>query len=1305
MKIKQIMMGVTALMVWAASMATPSSAQNANSIITKGEKGEFRLIVGALGGHGGRLSADGLFVGSDASTETLDMGYVYDIARDTVKRVRTVRAIKSWDIYAGNDYVHRNGTDYPLKTPYTGSGDYGARVTVWSASANLDTIVTMGYEDVEDPREPGKRLTPNYAYFHSGYTGEIIGRVKPHWPMGTEGYLHLFGTRANAASNDATVLAGHGFRAGGNQNMSPVFWDLKADTSFFVGTDEDDYGSLTCVNNDGTLIGGSALGEGVIIHYDRENLIWEMEKLPASPGKKAILVQGISENGLVLYTQAQDALSSSESCIYNLHTGDMYTLAEYTRELYGLEMPARSLVPLSISDDGRRITGKSVYSANEVPYLLLLDENQIYAKPRQVTANQNQGGMTVLVAWNAPVRGQYTLKGYNVYRDSVRLNETLLDKDVTSFEHVGVTEGVYTYAVTAVYEEENGESAYNAAQSLMVIEEGGCLPVQMITSYLLYNRTAEIYWGLPSAKMSHAASSSLNAAEAVTAGSAMPVSETKADKGYQNRRLDLIDYRRFETRGWSSALLIDGLLYAAQYDNGTITVYHPDDMGVVKSKAIENVKAIYNMERVGDKLYLTMRTDEIIEVDVATLEVSNRIVKKGQTITHLSYIPSLNDNKGGFAYGDWTSMKYIDKVGRDLTSGVPAVDVQDLQILGTAYYKGKLYIFSGLASERFAELYTVDFETGQRVSVYDLNDIRPLSLLSNQAFSAAGLTLNTLADGTVALGAMLQYQLPNSYFAWLELESAPELQGYNLYRSKDGAEPEKVGFIQGLFHTEDLMEPGTYVYTVEPVSATCTGRILPGVKTTVIVEPIGECSAPKIVTAEERAKAVRLEWDYTQADDDPSIMGFDIYRNGELLESRYVYFDYTDFNLPKGTYTYRVRAFYANSCEASDSVKLAVTYEGKPMPPAHLTLESTETAAKHYDVTAAWDLPYFETPLAIGYAGPPYTGTTWNEAAPLYALIGWDSTLLEPYRDYYVVGFDYALGTEVISIDGLVYLNDTLVYQQPWKGRINEDAWNTILFNEYFPMDQPMEVCIGYKVVYKPEAKSVAIYDRGPAAKGFGGLISADGEHWTTLSALRINANWCIYALIVDKRDIEAAKKSGRPLDRSVIKRLSMETDGMPALKAPQPVSAAMAKSSSASVQLQGFNIYREGDKLNDELLTVCTYTDKAVAEGSYEYVVSAVYASGETEETGNVIDLGEVATEDEALAERLSVFPNPASGAFNVHGDYRSLEILNAAGTVVARYTDGRTEVRVDDLPHGLYVLHFTFADGRTYRQKMLLR
>ena len=103
--------------------------------------------------------------------------------------------------------------------------------------------------------------------------------------------------------------------------------------------------------------------------------------------------------------------------------------------------------------------------------------------------------------------------------------------------------------------------------------------------------------------------------------------------------------------------------------------------------------------------------------------------------------------------------------------------------------------------------------------------------------------------------------------------------------------------------------------------------------------------------------------------------------------------------------------------------------------------------------------------------------------------------------------------------------------------------------------------------------------------------------------------------------------------------------------------------SSTAGLEIVGYNVYRDGVKINDAVVEECEYTDANVEAGSYEYAVTVVYAKGESASSNVAAVTVATVGLDSALA-----------AAVNVTVADHNIVITGAAGKPVAVYaTDGK--------------------------------
>ena len=133
---------------------------------------------------------------------------------------------------------------------------------------------------------------------------------------------------------------------------------------------------------------------------------------------------------------------------------------------------------------------------------------------------------------------------------------------------------------------------------------------------------------------------------------------------------------------------------------------------------------------------------------------------------------------------------------------------------------------------------------------------------------------------------------------------------------------------------------------------------------------------------------------------------------------------------------------------------------------------------------------------------------------------------------------------------------------------------------------------------------------------------------------------------------------------------------------------------------LQGYNVYRDGAKINEELVTETAYTDDYVVPfETYSYVVEAVYDDGCASESDPIevtIDYGVGVSENGNL--NVKVYPNPAEGFVNVTAEgLQNITLIDLMGRIVKEQSASQSATVVDlsNLPTGLYFLRVTTDNG----------
>ncbi|MEJ5304236.1 MAG: carboxypeptidase regulatory-like domain-containing protein [Bacteroidales bacterium] len=143
---------------------------------------------------------------------------------------------------------------------------------------------------------------------------------------------------------------------------------------------------------------------------------------------------------------------------------------------------------------------------------------------------------------------------------------------------------------------------------------------------------------------------------------------------------------------------------------------------------------------------------------------------------------------------------------------------------------------------------------------------------------------------------------------------------------------------------------------------------------------------------------------------------------------------------------------------------------------------------------------------------------------------------------------------------------------------------------------------------------------------------------------------------------------------------------------------------------VMGYNIYRNGEKINNALVTNTTYTDNVGVNGTYCYVVKAVHeAFNGTMESAptNEVCLTFTVGIDNPANTSISVYPNPARNFVNVQvgNDVKSLEMVNYLGQKV--YTQqlngaGKYTINTSNLESGVYFIRMTTANGSILTERV---
>ncbi len=1282
-------------------------------------------------------------------------GFVYDIQKDTMLAYEvTLPGFASPDHYAGQDdpgetvvnaFVYYNGEKHPLEKVLSSGKPSYDDVFISGVQNNCENIVTMVYEEYTKPS--GSKGFVNIGAIHDGKTGKLRCKLPLVWELPASGEALGFGARGDCISGDGTVVGGHSTNPFASAKWSLAFWDISDPNhikAYGIEDDGFDFGSLNGVNHDGSvLVGGSQTnGLGVIVNYDKAAGDFSYKTVKPLPSWDFVDFTGVADNGLIVgYCGMGLDPGTREPVIYTELTG-LVKMDEFLYEYYNIDLQGLKLyTPMAISPDGNIHTG-FFYDENTgdgTPYYNQLGTARIQPRARKITARVSRDNAEVLITWQQPFKSENILKGYNIYRDdeTTPLNTTLLTEP-TYTDKASV--GRHTYYIEVIYD--NAEPAKKAASNtVQVVAAGECYPVQRVGHRLEYNRYATVFWGQPSSEVAALAKNdrAVPGKEAVgrfnlqldgsqTAQTDVERASTPQPKAYTSTTLDYIANVDMLTYSGFAATKIGNRYYTSSHLGGGIQVIDQfnEIIEVLTPKGLGAVMSMYYDENENALYCGTKTTISKIDLDDPTELIDQFAVPA----RFLAYVPTLDGGKGGFVAGTEHSCNTYTKTGKLIEANI--LDFKSpIYACGAAYLDGRLYV-SSASGKYYNEIYVYDFEKrtliGKPIQVVEdpalyslLSFDGQLTTLTNTT-QAGSLSICELEDGTKALGAVFQCAYMTSRFMLLEAKSDDAVKGYDLYRSFNGGEPQKLntdGPLATRRYSETLSEPGQYAYYVKvlpqaegaPVSASSP------IDTIVIATP-SACPKPTLSVKESNRWAV-LEW-LPQASDN-ILIGFNLYRDDEELGRFWnedMRLEYVDQATELDTYTYKVEAVYGDGCVAAETAEITLTGKGSALAPFGLTLETGDKTpgAEAYDVKATWETPMFEEPLALRYCNAvQLNAVTFDNYYECWAAAGWDTANLGLYKDLYLVGMEFMIGATPKTFESFVILNDKMVYTQNIQRPIAKE-WQTVMFDKSFTMDQPHEVVVGYHTTFTAENAGVLAVDESVSKSGYSDIISLDGKQWSTLKAGGKKGSWCIAALVVHKRDLDAAKKSDGSIDYKQLEgniiRMAQTNRPLNAEVITLPTTFTAKPSAKEGLTLTGFNLYRkaveaeEGSevKLNDELLTTFELIDPSVPIAEYDYIIGAVYADGQEIKTSTYINLDEVANEDLTSTLSLDLYPNPATDVLNIGGEYETLRIFDMAGRLLQSYK-ATSQIQLGGLQPGTYFFHFTGADARKAVYKVVVR
>ncbi|MCH5244790.1 MAG: hypothetical protein J1F29_07835, partial [Lentimicrobiaceae bacterium] len=1035
---------------WGLKAQTPDGPD-----VLMGQKGKMTVFKQMPGVGVCRLSWNEKYLYGEIGDD--EGGYIYEIATGAMKFIdgAAVIGVNDTNNYATTQYLVKNGEkiEYDVRDLKMGTRqDYAYASMV---SADMNTITYNVY------------IGSNYSTVILDGNGKKVDTI-PQYEPGLGG---SYGTKAECMTPDGKILGLRTSMESAFYNITPGVYNRETDSIFVTIKPHDPAnpkmgknGMMNSIREDGKAGACDIDDYSYWVEFDGGGN-YTLHSIPVERGFEKSANTDIKGDWVIGFEQptAPDVFGRIVY-LYNTKTEERVLLRDHLRYRYGLIESAR--YPLftvyNMSQDHRTFAGYTYDDGMWMPFMIQLDEHQIHPMVRNMVAHQPFGQKYVQLQWEAPLSGEYTLKGYEIYRDSA-LIATIDNTATLRYEdNDAQIDTIHGYMVKALYTDEQ-TSDYTEEQRLFVVGDNSCLPVISIESSISYNRTVNLSWGLPSAAVktnAFTAPAAKRAAEdrvslAENSGEAVSARESKY---MVNDKLDFVEMRSLGTYYSSSSVRVGNYLYVGDWQKNIIFIFDVLSGVIVEGATIEGLDAgIYDMTYHGGFIYCVSNDSKVGKIkiddnDPLKLSLSGVYTASYTALTHIAYMEGAGEDGSDLLLtGNYNSLIFFDPDAISLDDQIKldkTIDIKGLVISGSAYHNGRLYL-ADQHDGNSALIRTYDWETGEYLFTTDLLEIPAvdrMSYFSSQGYAslASGLSLGELEDGTVILEATIQPIVDYNHTVTLEVESSPKVKGYIVYR--DG---QKLSDTLKARHYADVVyEPGTYTYTVEYLSEDgCSSNSKGFAEEKATIYPTGECNPPTQVKVVESNQIGFLTWELPEgAGPSSGFVGFNVYRNDELVLDKALDLKYYDETIEKGKESvYVVEAFYDNSCVASDTVKLVPSFEGFAAAPSAVRVKDHKNGDS-WASTTTWELPYFEDPMALGYCGMlPGGAVSLEGITTAYAIIGWtrEDGDLDPYEDLYVVGVEFMIGMDVTSIEGIVYVDDKLVHSEK-ADRVKTLEWNQV---------------------------------------------------------------------------------------------------------------------------------------------------------------------------------------------------------------------------------------------------------------------
>lgn len=396
----------------------------------------------------------------------------------------------------------------------------------------------------------------------------------------------------------------------------------------------------------------------------------------------------------------------------------------------------------------------------------------------------------------------------------------------------------------------------------------------------------------------------------------------------------------------------------------------------------------------------------------------------------------------------------------------------------------------------------------------------------------------------------------------------------------------------------------------------------------------------------------------------PKTVGFNIYRNGELVETTNDY-SFTETLQRYGAFNYNVSAKFENGWESalSESISFNNRIAQKAIAPYALTGEESGDALvlnwKSPDKADVLTYATGNTDLGLGMTG---SGTRES-----YCAIKVPAEELTSNVGNKISHIQFGLcSTELYSAAVVVLYGENIVYTQSVPVSSLVVGLNDVRLNEPVEIPEDCDVCVGYFVTYASGIKPLSM-DESAANAGFGDLISSSAapDYWYSLKdRFNMDHNWRIYAVVsTPDQNIKHLSKAKESQNNDIV-----------------------------------YNVYRDNQLIAEAIEQESFTVNEAV---SGRYYVTAVNNGEESGESNVVVYTNNVSGVDEITANEYTL--NYVAEAETVMTSQPgNIAVYSTTGALVAQ-ADNVTMLNLSHLSSGVYVVTVRSFDGKTSTIKIV--